>query len=157
MISGIRKFFSLLIEPELGKPGPGGEHALQLATAALLMEMIRMDSDIDTGERAVVKDALRRQFGLDETELDRMLVLADAEARDANGYHQFTSLINQCCSPAEKMQIVEYLWRVALSDGRLDAHELHLMRKLTDLLHISHADNIAAKQRAREFAKGDSA
>jgi uncharacterized tellurite resistance protein B-like protein len=41
---------------------------------------------------------------------------------------------------------------VAMIDGHLDAHELHLMRKLADLLHIGHADNLAAKQRARESA-----
>lgn len=39
-----------------------------------------------------------------------------------------------------------------MTDWHLDAHELHLMRKITDLLYIGHADNIAAKQRARESA-----
>jgi uncharacterized tellurite resistance protein B-like protein len=35
-------------------------------------------------------------------------------------------------------------------DLHLSEHELHLMRKLGDLLHIGHADFVAAKQRARE-------
>jgi len=38
---------------------------------------------------------------------------------------------------------------VAMADGHLDAHELHLMRKIADLLYVGHADYVAAKQRAR--------
>jgi uncharacterized tellurite resistance protein B-like protein len=41
---------------------------------------------------------------------------------------------------------------VAMADGHLDGDELHLMRKLADLLYVGHADYIAAKQRAREAA-----
>ncbi len=39
---------------------------------------------------------------------------------------------------------------MAMANSHLDAHELHLMRKLADLLYIGHADYVAAKQRARE-------
>jgi uncharacterized tellurite resistance protein B-like protein len=40
-----------------------------------------------------------------------------------------------------------------MADGHLDAHELHLMRKIADLLYIGHADYVAAKQRARVAAR----
>ena len=41
------------------------------------------------------------------------------------------------------------MWQVAYADKKISAHENHLMRKLADLLHISHADYIAAKMRAK--------
>jgi uncharacterized tellurite resistance protein B-like protein len=81
------------------------------------------------------------------------MALAEQEAREASDYYQFTSLINKQCDQAQKVQIIENLWHVAMIDGHLDAHELHLMRKLADLLYISHADYVGAKQRARISAK----
>ena len=107
------------------------------------------DDRIAEEERAAIAAALGRQFGLDAAELDTLVALAEQEARQASGYYQFTSLINKNCDAAQKIRIVENLWQVALADGHLDAHELHLMRKIADLIHVGHADYLAAKQRAR--------
>jgi uncharacterized tellurite resistance protein B-like protein len=46
------------------------------------------------------------------------------------------------------------MWRVAYADERLDAHELHLMHRIADLLHVPHPDSIAAKMRAKEKEGG---
>lgn len=151
MIASIKAFFTQIIDPGMARPG-GEAHALQLATAALLLEMMRMDKHIAAEEQAAITAALQQQFGLAADELASLVALAEQASRQANDYYQFTSLINQACSYEQKLHIVEHLWRVALADGHLDAHELHLMRKLADLLHVKHGDYIAAKQRAREAA-----
>ncbi|OHC64306.1 MAG: hypothetical protein A2045_02665 [Rhodocyclales bacterium GWA2_65_20] len=150
MIPSIKEFFSQFIEPGTRQAEAGSEQALRIATAALLLEMMRMDNRIADAERTAIAAALRRQFGLDAGQLDTLIAIAEQEAHQASGYYQFTSLINKSCDAAQKIRIVENLWQVALVDGHLDAHELHLMRKIADLLHIGHADYVAAKQRARE-------
>jgi len=150
MINAIQKFFKQFIEPGTQQTGAGGEQSLQIATAALLLEMMRMDDHLSDAERGAIVMALRQQFGLDPAQLATLITLAEQEARQANDYYQFTSLINKSCTLEQKIQIVENLWRVAMADSHLDAHELHLMRKLADLLYIGHADYVAAKQRARE-------
>lgn len=152
MIAGIKQFFDQFIAPETHAAGAEKELALRMATAALLLELTRADGDISATERDAIAVALRGHFALDAAEYETLLALAAEEARQANDYYQFTSLINRHCSREEKLVIVENLWRVAMADAHLDAHELHLMRKLADLLHIGHADNAAAKQRAREAA-----
>lgn len=152
MIAGIKQFFDQFIAPGTQTAGATKEHALQVATAALLLELVRADGEIAPTERAAVAAALRGHFGLEAAEYETLLALAEAEAREANDYFQFTSLINRHCGREEKLRMVENLWRVAMADAHLDAHELHLMRKLADLLHIGHADYVAAKQRAREAA-----
>mgnify|MGYP000870221063 CR=1 FL=1 len=149
MIASIREFFDQFIEPASHSAAANSEHALQIATAALLVEMMRMDKHLADVERAAVAAALRQQFDLDAGQLDTLLALAEEEARQASGYYQFTSLINQRCNAAQKARIIENLWQVAFADGHLDAHESHLVRKIANLLHIGHADYIAAKQRAR--------
>lgn len=153
MLKTITDFFSNMIAPGLAAaPGEQPEQALQVATAALLLEMMRQDQENKGVEAETVVIALRQQFGLNPDELQTLLDLAEQEAREATGYHQFTSLINRNCSAEQKCRIVEYMWQVAYADGHLDAHEAHLMRKIADLLHVSHADYIAAKQRGREAA-----
>lgn len=152
MLAGIKGFFDQFIEPAVRQPGPDSAHALQVATAALLLEMMRMDDRIDAAERAAIGAALRRQFGLDAGQLATLMALAEEEAHQANDYYQFTSLINKTCDAAQKVRIIENLWQVAMADGHLDAHELHLMRKIADLLYVGRADYVAAKQRARAAA-----
>ena len=151
MIASIAEFFKQFIEPEAGQAN--ADKALQVATAALLLEMMRMDNRFADEERAAVVASLRQLFGLAPDQLETLLALAEQEVRQASGYYQFTSLINKGCSAGQKVRIVENMWVVAMADGHLDAHEEHLMRKIADLLYVGHADYVAAKQRAREITK----
>jgi uncharacterized tellurite resistance protein B-like protein len=152
MIASVKEFFHQFIEPGSRQTEAESERALQIATAVLLVEMMRTDDRIADEERAAISVALRQQFNLDAVQFDALIALAEQEADRANDYYRFTSLINRTCDAAQKIRIVENLWRVALADGHLDAYELHLMRKIADLLYIGHADYVAAKQRAREAA-----
>ena len=157
MINGIKDFFNQFIEAGLRKSETDRDKSLQIATAALLIEMMRMDDHISDVERRSVAETLRRMFALDPEQLQTLIDLAEQEARQASGYHQFTSLINKGFDADQKIRIIENLWYVAMSDGHLDAHETHLMRKIADLLHIGHADYVAAKQKARQMANLPSA
>ncbi|MBP7202598.1 MAG: TerB family tellurite resistance protein [Propionivibrio sp.] len=150
MISTLKGFFNQLVDS--GAQDKTAGKTLQIATAALLVEMMRTDNHIAAEESALIEKTLREQFSLEAGELGDLLKLADAEARQAVGYYPFTSLINKQCSLEQKVRIVENMWHVAMSDGHISAHENHLMRKIADLLYVGHADYIAAKQRARQAA-----
>ena len=150
MISTLKGFFNQLVDS--GAQDKTAGKTLQIATAALLVEMMRTDNHIAAEEGALIEKTLREQFSHEAGELGDLLKLADAEARQAVGYYPFTSLINKQCSLEQKVRIVENMWHVAMSDGHISAHENHLMRKIADLLYVGHADYIAAKQRARQAA-----
>ena len=150
MIDGIRDFFNQFIATDNAASDAARQHALEIATAALLLEMMRMDSTVTDEETAIVTRLLQTRFGLTAKELDTLLRFAAEEARQATDYFQFTSLINKHFSQEKKIEVVENLWQVAFADGQLDAHEQHFMRKIADLLYISQSDYVAAKQRARE-------
>ena len=151
MIASIAEFFKQFIEPETSQAD--ADKAVQVATAALLLEMMRMDNRFADEEREAVVESLRQLFVLAPDQLETLLALADQEVRQASGYYQFTSLINKGCNVEQKVRIVENMWVVAMDDGHLDAYEEHLMRKIADLLYVGHADYVTAKQRAREIAK----
>ena len=150
MIDGIKDFFNQFIATDNAASDAARQHALEIATAALLLEMMRMDSTVTDEETAIVTRLLQTRFGLTSKELDTLLRFATEEVRQATDYFQFTSLINKHFSQEKKIEVVENLWQVAFADGHLDAHEQHFMRKVADLLYISHADYVGAKQRARE-------
>ena len=152
MLNAIREFF----EAHMGASGSASDarHAIQLATAALLVEVARLDSEIDAAERAAMLRAVRQKFGLGDDEAATLIGLAEAEARAATDYYQFTSLINRHFSQEQRQRVVELMWQVAYADAELSAHEQHVMRKIADLLYVSHGAYIAAKLRARDAAGG---
>jgi len=150
MLRAIREFF----EQHIGQAAaPAQEaHRLQLATAALLVEVVRSDGGIAPAEREALLAAIGARFALAPEEAVTLIDLAEQETRLANDTFQFTSLINRSFSPSQKLRLVELMWQVAYADATLGAHEQHVLRKLAELLHVPHGDYIAAKMRARDAA-----
>lgn len=147
MLNKLNAFLSSIIPPANIESRP--EHTLQLATAVLLIEVMQADADSTDLEQAAVLEILKERFDLSDAEVAQLSELGHQTATAANDFHQFTSLINRELELSEKVRIIEYMWQVAYADNQISAHENHLMRKMADLLHISHGDYIAAKMRAR--------
>lgn len=145
MLKSIRRFFEREVEPGMRN---GDEHALRLATTALLVETARQDETVTPAEWDVMFAAVRERFGLTAAEADELMRLAAEEARGATDYYQFTSLINRHFDHAQKIRVVESLWRVAGADGSVHQYEEHLVRRIAELLYVSHGEFIAAKHRA---------
>lgn len=127
-------------------------HALQLATAVLLVEVMRADPNTAVAERNAVLASLREKFALADDALARLLELAELTASSASDYHQFTSRINDSFTHPQKIQMVENMWQVAYADAHLDAGENHLISKIAALLHVTQGEYIGAKMRAKEAA-----
>lgn len=148
MLTKIRTFFEQHLVPLGEDSREQSEHRLRLAVAALLLEMTRMDEQVRPEECASVEGAVRDHFGLTLEESNELMELADAQRREATDYYQFTSLINDHYGPEQRVQVIEHLWRIAYADQVLHHHEEHLVRKIAELLHVSHGAFIAAKHRA---------
>jgi len=117
----------------------------RLAAAVLLFEMARADFDHQPSERATLRDGLIREFGVPEATVDALLNQAEARAKDAVSLYEFVQALNKTMSVEKKRELLQLLWKVAYADGRVDPHEEALLRRLTDLLHLSHADFIRGK------------
>lgn len=145
MLSAISNFFDAFLKPSSQDSTRARSHKVQLACAALLMELITADQHRDEKEQLALRDILRDTFQLQEEELQQLQLLAEQEARAATSLFQFTSLINENYGYEQKVQLLEQLWQIAYADGRLDRYEEHLIRKISDLLYLSHGDYIRAK------------
>ena len=151
MLRVLKDLFDAVSSPPAAA-AQGGEHSLQLATAVLLVEVMRADPHLQEAERVAVVEALGRKFTLQPDEMDRLLELAHEKARTANDFFAFTSVINDRFTHEQKVQVIELMWSVAFADGHLDAHENHLISKVAGLLHVTHGEYIAAKLHARQAA-----
>ncbi len=145
MIEAIQNFFKTRIEAKEGDEEK--ETAARVAAAALLFEAAMSDYQLDDVERQTIKDLIAEQFNLDRADAMTLIALAESQAKEATGLHGFTTLINQNWSETERVNLMEKMWRVVYADGRLDDHELHLMRKIQRLLHIPQVDYVAGKLR----------
>ena len=141
----IQNFFKTRIEAKEGDEEK--ETAARVAAAALLFEAAMSDYQLDDVERQTIKDLITEQFNLDRADAMTLIALAESQAKEATGLHGFTTLINQNWSETERVNLMEKMWRVVYADGRLDDHELHLMRKIQRLLHIPQVDYVAGKLR----------
>lgn len=120
-----------------------------LATCVLLVEMAAVDNDFDEGERAQIRAALGRHFNLDEADADDLVVMAQEVLNQSSDLWKFTNLLNEQSSRAEKIALIEEVWRVVYADGTLHHHEDTLAHRIGQLLLVPHPEVIAAKLRAR--------
>jgi uncharacterized tellurite resistance protein B-like protein len=154
MLDSIRKFFREHIAPDPAADAAAAASRARVAAAALLVEVVRSDSEFSEAERSAVLDAAGRKFGLDRQESEALVALAEAEAQEAHDLYQFTSLINASFSAEQKAKLVEELWRVAWSDDVMHHHEEYLIRKVADLIHVPHSAFIVAKLRVQDERDG---
>lgn len=153
MLLNLKQFFDRHILAAGREQGQGAQHALQVATAALLFEVMRMDGEMKDVERHAMTAAIQMSFALTAAETAALTRLAEAEAEQATDYYQFTALINRSYTPAQKELLVENLWQVAAADHEIDRFERTLVYKVADLLHVPRPAQIAARERAMHAAR----
>lgn len=151
MLKSLKDLFDRLLPPE-SAAAPSDEHTLQLATAVMLVEVMRADPSFHPGEREAVRDALRDKFALAGDEAQRLTELAETTAQGATDFFTFTSRINQRFDMAQKLRMVEHMLRVAYADGRLSDHERHVLWRIADLLHVPQGAYVNARTRAQQAA-----
>ncbi|TDJ46597.1 MAG: TerB family tellurite resistance protein [Gammaproteobacteria bacterium] len=142
MLKQLRELFNkTLINPDQ-EDAPGREHALRLATATLLIEIVRADYEEDVRETEAVIRQLQAHFDLTEEETLLLIKEAEQKADHSVSLQDFTRVLHERLSEAEKHTVIEMLWRIALADDHLDKHEDHVVRKVAGLLYVTHSDLI---------------
>ena len=149
MLQGIRRFFEAHVAEPAARSAEGRDHALRLAAAALLFEVVRADAEVKPEEETVMRTAIQSAFGLSDAEARELMQLAEEQSRGAASLYEFTRLVDEGFSAEQKNRLVELLWMVSFADTEKHAAEEHLVRKVAGLLHVPHPDFIDAKIRAR--------
>lgn len=146
MLQNISIFFEKYLNPTLeSNTGDAAVDRIHLACAALMIELCKADYSIDDSEIEKISSILQNKFDLPEDTMEELFDLAQQEADDATSLYQFTSLINEAYEYPAKITLIQNMWEVAFADGNLDRYEEHLIRKVAELLYVSHSDFIKTK------------
>jgi len=151
VLKSLKDLFDNLL-PTPGNDSQASEHALQLATAVMLVEVMRADATFHDGEREAVRAALRDKFALTDDEAARLAELAQTTAHQATDLYTFTSRIDERFEMPQKIRMIEHMWRVAYADGNLSEHERHVLWRIADLLHVPQGAYVHARLRAQAQA-----
>jgi len=152
MIKKLADFFDRHLQIEASQSAEAARHSLQLATAALLIEMTRADFEVKAIEQAKILELVKTRFQLNDSETSELVNLAENEADNAVTLHEFTSLLNDSYSYEQKVQVIELLWEIAWADGEIEKYEDYLVRKVAELLYVKHRDFIGAKLKVTDKA-----
>lgn len=152
MLATLRDFFDQRLARRPDESAGSAIERARIAAAALLVEVVQSDAEFNPNERTAVLASISRHTGLAPGAGAELIKLAEAEAHEAHDTWQFTSRINAAFTLEEKQRLIEELWRVAYSDDVLHRHEEHLIRRVSDLLHLGHGEFIRAKLRVEAEA-----
>ena len=137
-----------------GTPAPRdashGDRPLRVATAVLLVELVRADFESRHDEHRAVTRALERVLETTPEESAAIVRLAEEQAGGQRPIHWFTAEIDRSFAPEEKQRLLVGLWKVAFADAEIMAHEEYLIRKIADLLHVPMGEFVRAKIEAKE-------
>ena len=115
---------------------------LNKACAALLIEVAFADKIFNESEVSSLMKILKETYSLEEEMIQDLI-------DDAKSIVDHSTLVNDEFSYADKLKLIESIWKIAFSDGNLDKYEDYLIRKISNLLHVSHSDFIKIKLESR--------
>lgn len=118
---------------------------LQEACAVLLIEVSKADYDESSIERDTIRSLLTSGFNLSEQKINELLLLAQNKSDGATSMYPFVKLINENYEYQQRVELVSKMWQVAYADNELSEYEDFIIRKIADLLHVSHSDFIRTK------------
>ena len=122
---------------------------LDKACAALLVEIAFADKDFDEREKESLKQSLLKSYAIDIETINEIINDAEKTVEESTSLYEYTRTVNDEFEYPQKLNLLENLWKVAYADETLDKYEEHLLRKISDLIHISHSDYINIKLRVR--------
>ena len=118
------------------------------AIIILLLEACQIDGDTGKVELEYIKKLLINKFNFtpDQAEKNLLEALEKSDER-IEIFSQIKIILNEM-NHEERIDVIEMIWGVILSDGIVDDFEANLMRRMNGLLYVSGEESALAKQRA---------
>lgn len=153
MLAALKTLFAEFSVAGGTTPASTDQRQLQLAVAALLHEMTRVDASHSEREQERAVRALVAMFGLPEVEA--MALLTETGAQRLTSYFDPASIIKRMLSIEQRCTLVENLWHVAFADKDLHIYEDQFVRKIAHLIYVPNTQCMLARKRARTLADAE--
>ena len=119
--------------------------SLDKACSALLIEVAYADKIFDESEINSLKESLKETYNINEEIINELISDAKKTVDESTSLYEYTRVVNDEFDYSDKLELLSRIWKLAFADGNLDKYEDHLVRKISDLIHISHSDFIKIK------------
>ena len=116
--------------------------------SGLMIEAAFTDGQIDDNEINKIKSSLIDVFEENPNDVDLVLNEGIRNKNNSKSLHYYTSYINKNFSEERKLLLIEVLWEIILSDGKIHDYESNLIRRLAGLLYISDVNSGNARKKA---------
>ena len=130
MLNSIKQFFESKLVNAEEEQTFSSIAKIDLACAALLIEVINSDHKLEEQETQAFLSVLKNNLNIPDEDIDELVGLAENQAKEATSLYEFTRLINNDYDYTQKVGLIENMWRIAFSDNNLDKYEDHLIRKV---------------------------
>jgi len=144
MISKLLRALRHALKPETTLPNLDST-ALNEAIATLLIEAARVDDKTTEADIAEAKKSLKLLANINSEQADVLIGKVSIPKNRPTSYLPLTRTINQNLDYDKKCVLIGAMWAIAHSDSHIDPHEDHIIRKISDLIYVSHRDFIDQK------------
>ena len=118
------------------------------AVIVLLLEACQIDGETDNVEIEYVTNLLINKFNFTKIEAEENInKTLKNNAERIEIFSEIKIILNEM-DHNERIEVIEMMWGVILSDGVVDDFEANLMRRMNGLLYISGIESAEAKERA---------
>jgi uncharacterized tellurite resistance protein B-like protein len=145
MFGSLKKFISNLVE-DVGLQNRFVDKDCQLATAALLIRIANVDSEMSGARRRKLYDVLKSSFGLDDPATVELIDDAAAADRNAIDLYHFTRQLNDVDDEGRR-RIVKMMWEIIYADGSVNEFESNIIWRASDLLGVASRQRIELRRR----------
>jgi len=114
----------------------------------IMIEAAHTDGNVSNEEITKIKETLKILFFDNSKNINNILDKCLKEINEPKSLHSFTSKINKLYDEEKKLILIEKLWEVVLSDGKVHDFESNLIRRLAGLLYISDFNCGKARKKA---------
>ena len=94
MLDALKRLFDTRVAKPREATPEAREHALRVAAATLMFEIVRADASVKEDERTVLRASLSSSFGLTREESEELLRIAEQQSREAASLYEFTALVD---------------------------------------------------------------
>ena len=101
--------------------------------AALLVHAAKIDEQYSDHEKMLIKEFIKSYLKNDDS--DKVLKKAEEIEHNSNQLLNFTNLIKKNTTEI-KSDIIEHLWKIIISDNKIDQYESNLMRRICGLIYF---------------------
>lgn len=150
MLESLKKLFSGDVEENIPEAGAFAPDDVQVAVAALLVHMIRIDGTVTDEEQEAVRRSLDEQFGITGDAVEEVLREAKRRDDEAVDLYGFTSILKYKLTEDERIAVIERLWEAVFADGIVNELEDNMVWRTAELLGVSSRDRMVLRKRVSQ-------